>query len=1066
MESYVQKNGNQIIEKYLSKIKYFLKNEEEWWNVASKWNDYAFGKAVETSIQIAEEVVKVTNEEGHEKDFYKFYKSVVSVYRLSVSIDKNSMMVSKIISKAGENITEITSIALETLTELKSFIQTKYPNNNEDLSLDQSAFSTLKQGSRGKRVEEIQSALYKLQFFDSVIDGIYGEKTTLSVKKFQESYNLERSGEVDEKTNDIILSQLSKINDDGLGYWLLKINPATWNIPSFSVGNEAWFHTHNLENKKRVDYELFSKVRPGDKVIGYAFEDYNSIVCLFEVEKAVHSDTNLEERIDLKITQVLQKYKPASFFLDRISFGNELNVSSPRRLFQITREIYMSLIESTGKSSDVFQMLPYFNSEGNHIKTDDKLEFLNDIESIASVISLKDVKPPLAIGLFGYWGSGKSFFMEKLSQKIDEYSERKSEGYVKYVVQVKFNSWHYSDGNLWPSLITEIFDSLKKYSVKKGEESELKKLTESLQLTSIQKEVIEKKRKELELNINNLKEEQKNKRDRLEDLSGISLLKLILSDKKISEDFSELKNKNIENVFKDSEKINEYINEVKGWGTLLKFYYRELISLKGWRWVFVAAIALIIPAAVMLIKPTIWSNLSLWASVKISLIAAFIGNFLRPIRTVLNSYFKVLYRLESVKNTIIARKSEDQPELIENEKILKELDFSLTQINEKITETRTEICDILSGKQLLNFLEQRSKDERYANQLGLISWIRKDFCMLDELLRKQHEVSETEKKEIINPQDVQLQIDRIILYIDDLDRCKEDIVVKVLEAIHLLLAFPLFVVVVGVDPRWLNNALSEKYKNLFGSAGSNSSNGMKESELLLSGAATSYDYLEKIFQIPFSLKPINKSNRDNLISYLLRNEMELLPTAKPTNNNNISSPSPSDNSAQNKVGVINDNASFSTQSVSPKPVTPEVVVKMVKLTFLHQELEFMQKVSALFGQTPRMINRYVNIYRIIKSHKSLKISDNYSEDEFIPIMTVLGVIVGYPLLAQKFIKELSKAYDSQLFFDFVENSGIPVELKTALTDIPDEEIKSMSVEPFRRNLELISRFSFRTIVSQ
>jgi hypothetical protein len=39
--------------------------------------------------------------------------------------------------------------------------------------------------------------------------------------------------------------------------------------------------------------------------------------------------------------------------------------------------------------------------------------------------------------------------------------------------------------------------------------------------------------------------------------------------------------------------------------------------------------------------------------------------------------------------------------------------------------------------------------------------------------------------------------------------------VKVLEAIHLLLAFELFVVVVGVDPRWLNNALSEKYKNTF-----------------------------------------------------------------------------------------------------------------------------------------------------------------------------------------------------------------------------------------------------------
>ncbi len=51
------------------------------------------------------------------------------------------------------------------------------------------------------------------------------------------------------------------------------------------------------------------------------------------------------------------------------------------------------------------------------------------------------------------------------------------------------------------------------------------------------------------------------------------------------------------------------------------------------------------------------------------------------------------------------------------------------------------------------------------------------------------------------------RIDRIVLYIDDLDRCPEDKVVDVLQAVHLLLAFPLFVVVVGVDSRWLLHSL-------------------------------------------------------------------------------------------------------------------------------------------------------------------------------------------------------------------------------------------------------------------
>jgi len=45
-------------------------------------------------------------------------------------------------------------------------------------------------------------------------------------------------------------------------------------------------------------------------------------------------------------------------------------------------------------------------------------------------------------------------------------------------------------------------------------------------------------------------------------------------------------------------------------------------------------------------------------------------------------------------------------------------------------------------------------------------------------------------------------LQRIVLYVDDLDRCPPTKVVDVLRATHLLLALPLFVVIVAVDPRW------------------------------------------------------------------------------------------------------------------------------------------------------------------------------------------------------------------------------------------------------------------------
>lgn len=69
-------------------------------------------------------------------------------------------------------------------------------------------------------------------------------------------------------------------------------------------------------------------------------------------------------------------------------------------------------------------------------------------------------------------------------------------------------------------------------------------------------------------------------------------------------------------------------------------------------------------------------------------------------------------------------------------------------------------------------------------------------------------------------------LERIVIYIDDLDRCRPDHVVQMLEATHLLLALDLFVVVVAVDSRWLTRALQIHYKELL-SAGEQDSVGLR-----------------------------------------------------------------------------------------------------------------------------------------------------------------------------------------------------------------------------------------------
>src|SRR5882762_4793910 len=79
------------------------------------------------------------------------------------------------------------------------------------------------------------------------------------------------------------------------------------------------------------------------------------------------------------------------------------------------------------------------------------------------LVAHRDVAPPISVGLFGDWGSGKSFFMKQMRSWIKELSDRsKKEGgrFCENVVQLEFNAWHYMDSSLWASLAREIFEGL------------------------------------------------------------------------------------------------------------------------------------------------------------------------------------------------------------------------------------------------------------------------------------------------------------------------------------------------------------------------------------------------------------------------------------------------------------------------------------------------------------------------------------------------------------------------------------------------------------------------------
>lgn len=119
---------------------------------------------------------------------------------------------------------------------------------------------------------------------------------------------------------------------------------------------------------------------------------------------------------------------------------------------------------------------------------------------------------------------------------------------------------------------------------------------------------------------------------------------------------------------------------------------------------------------------------------------------------------------------------------------------------------KEQVSNLRRERRLGRFIEERAQSQDYRGQLGLISLARRDFQQLSDIfadkdaLGKKVAAAENEKdKALIKT--LGASIDRIVLFVDDLDRCQPEKVVDVLQAVHLLLAFPLFAVVVGVDQR-------------------------------------------------------------------------------------------------------------------------------------------------------------------------------------------------------------------------------------------------------------------------
>ena len=272
-----------------------------------------------------------------------------------------------------------------------------------------------------------------------------------------------------------------------------------------------------------------------------------------------------------------------------------------------------------------------------------------------------------------------------------------------------------------------------------------------------------------------------------------------------------------------------------------------------------------------------------------------------------------------------------------------------------------------------------------------------------------------------------------MLYIDDLDRCTPERVVAVLEAVHLLLAFPLFVVVVAVDPRWLRRSLEKVYPDLLG----RSEVAAGEGETTL--RSTPQDYLEKIFQIPLYLRPIGEDGYRGLIGALAGSDV--LPPE------DMGAEAAERQGGAAKLPFAEGVGEGELFVGEEEPLDPE------QLRFRPWELEDMQRLAGLF-RTPRAVKRFVNTYRLVRALVKQTELEEFEGTAAEPgtyrwAMLLLAVMAGYPNVALRFVQHLGEAEPSSDFRAFTARAFAPPAAVASPAAPPAERSKARGSRPKR-----------------
>ena len=350
--------------------------------------------------------------------------------------------------------------------------------------------------------------------------------------------------------------------------------------------------------------------------------------------------------------------------------------------------------------------------------------------AVADLLTARSARPPLAVGVFGQWGEGKSQFLDLVHDAVAARSSSAREDPIAHadVQQVRFNAWHHAEADLWASLVAELFAQLGA-----GRDP----ASQARQRSRLTSEVIAAR---------GLRGELTGARARLEAL-----------------------------------------RQARSGRVTVRTVWAVARAVPRWSWIW-PLLAAGVAAVVLQVGTGLgwWSGLHRWV-LTLPGVAALLA--LAPgVRQAWTASRETRQQIRQGWERL--RASPEQAR--------QQLDTAIAVAAGEVARLERELQDLTAAGQLAGLVADRAGAGAYRERLGLMTQIRQDFEVMAELLLAAARRWDSEPggpgdpredRSALDPAgDVLPAIDRIVLYVDDLDRCPPQRVVEVLEAVHLLLA--------------------------------------------------------------------------------------------------------------------------------------------------------------------------------------------------------------------------------------------------------------------------------------